>query len=162
MPHKHKKSTKRRIVAANSAECWPAGRFGVHEGIDAKLKMYDLARWKVACEEMLIRLANGNLEAAHRVLDQYAIHEQPALADMGTAVTAILPARVANLLYANGFTTIATLHWATDQELLAIPGLNDLTLESIRKKVASVVAGQCLMIPPDDYLESFFEEQTSE
>ncbi len=132
------------------------------ESTEAKLARFDKIRWGLACREMLTRLANGNLEAAHEVLNRFAHASQPGWADMNTPVTMVFPAKLATLLDSKGYRNMNALHWATNEELLRIPNLGEKALDLIRETVSRVMRNQCIAIPTDEELDKLAEEEACE
>lgn len=122
----------------------------LHTSIEDRIATINLARWEMACEEMLIRITSGRFDDAHSVLRRFCMGEIPQYCTMSSHPSQALPARLANLLEREGYHNMLSIHYATDNELLQINSMGVESIKVIRSVLKRLAAGEPVAVVEDE------------
>ena len=122
----------------------------LHTSIEDRIATINLARWEMACEEMLIRITSGRFDDAHSVLRRFCQGEIPQYCTMTSHPSQALPARLANLLEAAGYCNMMAIHYASNDELLEIKGMGTESINVIRSVLYRLAKGEPVAVVEDE------------
>lgn len=113
------------------------------------LQGWDRVAFGVACRQMEVLILRGQHDAALRVLRQQFRQKSPQRPTLQSPLVDVLPYRLADELESHGFTTLASVHGTTDEDLLAIANVGPSSIDLIRQTVRCVIARQPLPYQED-------------